>query len=313
MEKYSLTLYRKSKELPKVKEGGVVEIFQQTLPADQESEYYRVVDIQWPGILDAAREDWNKLKDSLKLPMERGKSARQFHVTMLIYLILSVSGIGSFFVRGWRFRIVQNMFPGNPEGVGPDISSFSRIGEMIFIGMKLVIAKLVFEIPKIFLLAAWGYTHLTAIAAWFLYFFQTTFSDREESYEEMLVGSGIEILYSLIAVLVISLLMSYIITPVYKIHEIKYAAGKISFRDFFRLSHIKDSLRIYRANKTKTLQKLIWTQMLTLVSLIVGLICIVIFPPLIIVHFLYKFYFSHWPKAYAFGLLGNKLAKTNQI
>lgn len=268
-----------------------------------------------PTGVKALSEDFKKLIRALVI-LFKGSAAKISLATIsMIYLALTPSGISAFFVRGWRLGIISRMGTlENKVGIAPQIRSLTQIGHHINEGIKLVLARFIYDIPKILVLVVVGYDYASIIVDFGYFFLSSIFnSAHSQSLSSMIQATSLKMSNGIIASLVFFALYSLIVTPAFKILEIKYALNQIKYSDFFNLKELFSSLNLYRKYTFNTLEMYFWDLFVTTLSLLVGFFLFSTFPLLIFLHPLWKLPFSHWAKSYGYGLLARRLIFNNEL
>lgn len=316
VEEYDLYLELDEKEFKDISNSKLLRI---RTPIEEDEEYCIQIDSIEEAPLKGfkiAKSNIVKLIQALKVPFLNNASFRQAIKTFLLYLYLSPSRISVFFIRGWRLQIIRNMITSTHREIGlsPSINRISLIGDYIKEGVLLIAAKVIYDLPKVFIITAIGYHYIEFILDWITFIFGNFFGQTGVSFNEMVDDTKFKVTLTLSIQLLFIVLYSIVITPVYKINEIKYALNTISYQDFFKIEEIKDSFKKYRSYRVTTLQVYSWDLCVSITSFIFGSLFLILMPwlYLILIPF-YKLFFKHWPKAYGYGLLARKMDANNDL
>ena len=190
----------------------------------------------------------------------------------------------------------------------PKIGNLLSIGNFIKEGIKLIGARAVYDFPKIFILVAIGYDHIGLIVDWIDYLITYLSGDSIPKFTDKLEESTINFSTTLGIELGFFFLFSLIVTPAYKILELKYSVKMIKYIDFFSLAELKKSFGLYYKYNITTIGMYFWDVLLSVLSVVVGIILLMLFPLLLpFVHPIYKLLFCHFPKSYGYGLLARRM------
>ncbi|AEE53883.1 hypothetical protein [Haliscomenobacter hydrossis] len=271
-----------------------------------------------PSGIRIVLDDFKKLIKALAILFKGSAAKMRLLSISLVYLSLTPSSISMFFIRGWRMGIISRMTSQNSKfGIAPPVDSLTQIGYFIKEGIKLVIARFVYDFPKILILVMVGYDYASLIVDLGYYFFTSLFDFNNEgepqSLRSVVEGSSVKLTNGFIASLIFYVLYSVIVTPAFKIMEIKYAVKSISYRSFFSLGELFKSFRLYRKYRSTTLEMYFWDVLVSTISLLIGLLLFTTLPILIIFHPLWKLPFNHWTKSYGYGLLARRLIANNEL
>lgn len=262
-------------------------------------------------------KDFTRLIAAVFIPIRKGASRSKLLSLSFLYALLIPSGVGVFFIRGWRFEIVKRMIRNQPgQPIAPGVGTLDELGIFIRDGVRLFGAKALYDLPKLVILVAIGYDHIEMIIDFIFYFFGRVpgFGDSSQSFASFAESSGMKFSTTVMIQILFFMISSFIITPAFKITMMKYANGKISYRRFFNVEEIKDSFRIYRKYKTRTIAAYLWDAAVTGLTGIIGVFLMILFP--FIIWFaipMYKLLFKHWSKAYGYGMLARRLAANGEI
>lgn len=272
-----------------------------------------------PSGIGLILQDFKKLAKAIKLPLQSAAGRSKFFATSLVYIFLSVSGVSIFFIRGWRLGVIKRMADRNiGTPLCPEVHSLQQLGEYVKHGIRLIAGKAAYDLPKILILAAIGYDHFELILEWLHYFFVQIFPiggmDPATAVGDLANSSVSKLSFTLGLQFIFLLIYSFFFTPAFRITAIKYAVGKIPFKNFFNWDEMKDSFRIYKRFKTTTMEAYVWDVLVSSLSYLAGFILLIMFPFIsIAVIACYKLLFKHWPKAYGYGVLARRMRDNGEI
>lgn len=310
---YDLSIEMKGRDINK---NDVVSIENHKVVSNQLSFKVQEIKPYKTSILSLFLKDIKRLFQAVFIPIKNNLSRAKLFNLSVIYALLVPSGISIFFIRGWRFEIVKRMIKAEEnKAIAPSMNSLDVLGGFIRDGALLFGVKLLYDIPKILILVALGYDHLELIIHWIYTYVSAAFGFGMP--ENFARDAFVDFRFTIFLQITIYLIMSFIITPAFKISMMKYANGAMDFKGFFRLKEIKHSFCIYRKYKTSTITTYIWDGIVTISTNFLGigfaLFLVPIAPLLIIFIPLYKVLFKHWPKAYGYGKLAQRLVANGEI
>lgn len=240
--------------------------------------------------------------------------ARQRIISALVaYILLTSSSMSSFFIRGWRLSLIRQMLQPNSSSPIPQIPDLWSIGESVKQGFKLIGVKFCYDIPKYLFLVAFSYDFIDAIMDWCYYIFRIIFgSSATETVADVAAQTVTSFSISFSTSLMLYIVYSCLVTPAFKISEIKYAAGAMPFKGFFNPKELLHSFQLYRKYRIKTFGAYVYDNFVTVGSFIFGLVLgisflLAIVPFLLFVMPTIKLILNHLPKYYGYGLLARRM------
>lgn len=260
--------------------------------------------------------DLKKILKAIRFALQDRFARSRFLSIAMVYVFLTPSGISSFFVRGWRWNLIKNMIQGSRgKGLAPTVNDFSNIGTYIKEGIKLVSAKALYDIPKLLVLVAIGYDHFEFLLDWLDYFLSWFIdSSSSKAVGTVVDETSVKITKTLVTQLIFYAIYSLLVTPAFKLTEIRYAAGKVPYKAFFSCKELKESYRLYKKYRITTLNMYLWDALVSAASFLVGISLGVILPLYALVgHPFYKLMFKHLPKAYGYGTLARRLQANGDL
>lgn len=314
--KYKLIVGLDSAEASQLTYGEVINVVRDS-NSDEVNISIQIESIETvPSGFRILAEDFFKLLECFIYPLKDFQSRKNLASIGLIYAFLSPSGMSSFFIRGWRLILIRRMLLIPPSlGIAPKVDSLIKIGDYVKEGIKLVLAKFFYDMPKLLVLAAIGYSHFELMFDWTSYLITNFFKGYDyESASNLLNASSLKMTKSLATQLIFVLIYSLVVTPAFKILEIKYSIGEIKYKDFFSIKELIKSFMLYRKYKFSTVQMYLWDILLSLLSIVAGLFITITFSMLVLfVYPFYKLLFNHWPKSYGYGLLARRMRANGDL
>jgi hypothetical protein len=245
--------------------------------------------------------------------ISNGIARQRLSSTLAAYILLASSPVASFFIRGWRLSLIRQMLEPDATSPIPPISDLWSIGESVKEGLKLIGVKFCYDAPKYLFLVAFSYDFIDAILDWCYYIFRVLFgSGATETVAEVASQTVTSFEISLSTSLIIYIVYSCLVTPAFKISEIKYAAGKMSFKGFFSPKELAHSFKLYRKYRFKTFSAYLYDNIVTVGSFFFALgvtinFLFVIIPFIVFVLPTIKLLLNHLPKYYGYGLLAQRM------
>lgn len=247
---------------------------------------------------------------AIGLPLKEKYGRTKFFAIAAIYASMSITVlIGSFFVRGWQLGVIYNIARRVPV-IAPSIEKLVDVGKFIADGILLIFVKFLYDVPKILFLVIFGF-ELIELGLDFLYWFiDFTFGNESRFYFEYVKEKGLpEMKESLSWKLILYMVYSSIVTPVFKIMSIKYAfARRRSI--FFNIREIIDSFRVYYSRSRSTLAAYLWDLLVTGIGSLLTLLFLFIPVLGLFAAAFARFVFTHWPKSYGYGTLARTYIET---
>ncbi|MEM6766930.1 MAG: hypothetical protein AAF655_18485 [Bacteroidota bacterium] len=312
---YKITsqLTRSDKQI--LEEGQIVSVNQPKY-LEQETISIAVESVKEADSLTAiVTKDLNKIIQAIKVALGDASSKARFLIIGIVYLFLTPSGMAIFFIRGWRFDLIKRMLSTKSSGLAPEINSLTQIGIHVKEGIKIFGARAVYEIPKIIVLAAIGYSHWELVFDWTQYLLGRMFSPANAvDFSTQIQTTQLSLGITFMVEFVFYLILSFVITPAYKLTEIRYASGQIPYKSFFSMSVLQESYKLYKKYRFSTLTMYIWDIIISILSTLVAFITFIILPfiSFLVLPF-YKLIFKHLAKAYGYGVLARRLQANGDL
>lgn len=251
--------------------------------------------------------------------LQNAVARQRLSSALVAYILLTSSGISSFFIRGWRLSLIKQMLRTNTRTAMPPISTLWSIGESVKQGFKLIGVKFCYDIPKYLFLVAFSYDFIDAIMDWCYYIFRIIFgSSATETVADVAAQTVTSFSISFSTSLMIYVVYSSLVTPAFKISEIKYAAGTMPFKGFFDPKELLHSFQLYRKYRIKTFATYVYDNVVTIgsfiFSIVLGLSLLVFIVPFIL--FLLpaiKLLLNHLPKYFGYGQLARRMQANGDL
>lgn len=256
---------------------------------------------------------FSKQFNAIWLPLSEKYGRSKYLSIAAIYASMSITVlIGSFFVRGWQLGVIYNIARRMPV-IAPSIEKLADVGKFIADGILLIFIKFLYDVPKILFLVVFGFELIEAGLDFLYWFIDFTFGDETKSYFGYLKENSLpEMKESFIWQLIIYLVYSTIVTPVFKIMSMKYAFSRRS-AIFFNGKEIIDSLRVYYSRSRSTLAAYLWDLLVTGIGSLLTLFFLFIPVLGIFAAAFARFAFTHWPKSYGYGTLARIYIETRVL